>query len=186
MQGRARQFTVCAFLIVGLISLALANAAGGAPGDATASQVADIRMGPQGSSPDAFFNAGGSLLFSAYDGTNGTELWKSNGGPLGPGGTEMVEIAAGATDSNPANFADVNGTVFFSAADGFGGSFHANELWKIAPPFTSPSMVEDINPGGNSSGPHELINVNGTLLFNADDGSSGEELWKSVPPYDAT
>ncbi len=32
-------------------------------------------------------------------------------------------------------------------------------------------MVEDINVGGGSSGPHDLINLNGTLLFGADDGS---------------
>jgi ELWxxDGT repeat protein len=181
LQGRFIRPALGGFLLAGLI--ALGSGASGAPGDVTVSQVADIRPGMNGSNPQDLFNAGGTLLFKADDGTNGTELWRSNGGPIG-GGTEMVEIASGSADSNPTEFADVNGTVFFRAADGIGGPFHGNELWKIAPPFTSPFMVDDISPG-SSSNPKDLANANGTLLFNANDGSSGEELWKSVPPYDA-
>ena len=32
-------------------------------------------------------------------------------------------------------------------------------------------------------GPSELTNVNGTLFFNADDGSHGRELWALVASY---
>ena len=39
-------------------------------------------------------------------------------------------------------------------------------------------LVKDINPGGNSN-PDQLVNVNGTLFFIADNGSDGLELWKS-------
>jgi len=39
--------------------------------------------------------------------------------------------------------------------------------------------VKDIYAGGGSSSPSELAEVNGTLFFGADDGSSGDELWKS-------
>jgi len=39
--------------------------------------------------------------------------------------------------------------------------------------------VKDIYAGGGSSEPGGLTNVNGTLFFGADDGSSGDELWKS-------
>ena len=40
-------------------------------------------------------------------------------------------------------------------------------------------QVKDIVPGMVGSYPEELANVNGTLYFVADDGVSGEELWRS-------
>jgi ELWxxDGT repeat protein len=40
-------------------------------------------------------------------------------------------------------------------------------------------IVKDIKPGSASSVPWGLINANGTLYFQADDGNSGPELWKS-------
>ena len=44
-----------------------------------------------------------------------------------------------------------------------------------------PYLVKDINPGSDSSFSYTLVctNVNDTLFFSADDGVSGEELWKS-------
>jgi ELWxxDGT repeat protein len=194
-QRRARRTCLSSLLLGCLIALVVASGAGGAPGDATATQVADIDPGddsPANGSPDesvpaSLFNAGGTLLFSASDGLNGSELWKSNGGPLGPGGTEMVtEIGAGAFGSGPTNFANVGSTVFFSASDEVSAGFHGRELWKIDPPYTTPVMVEDINDttdGANSS-PEQFTNVNGTVFFVANDGVTGDELWKSVPPYD--
>jgi ELWxxDGT repeat protein len=46
-----------------------------------------------------------------------------------------------------------------------------------AVPEVDVSLVKDLNPG--SSPPRHLLNVDGTLFFTADDGTSGEELWKS-------
>jgi ELWxxDGT repeat protein len=40
-------------------------------------------------------------------------------------------------------------------------------------------IVKDINPGGFSSNPSNLTNVNGTLLFWANDGTHGTEMWRS-------
>lgn len=45
--------------------------------------------------------------------------------------------------------------------------------------FTDSVMVKDINPGIEDSEPYFLTDVDGTLFFWADDGSSGWELWKS-------
>ena len=42
-----------------------------------------------------------------------------------------------------------------------------------------PAMVKDIYPGADSSYPLSLVNVNGTIYFEANDGTSGAELWKS-------
>ncbi len=41
-----------------------------------------------------------------------------------------------------------------------------------------PELVRDINPSGSSE-PEELTRIGSTLYFTADDGISGEELWKS-------
>lgn len=42
-----------------------------------------------------------------------------------------------------------------------------------------PELVKDINLTNVGLGPSQLTNVNGTLFFVADDGTSGRELWKS-------
>jgi ELWxxDGT repeat protein len=162
-----------------------------APGDATASLVANLDALGSGN-PANLFNANGTLFFSGSDGTTGTELWKSNGGPLGPGGTEMVaNINAGSGDSNPDQFARIGDTVFFAANDGCcAAGQHGTELWKTEPPYSTATMVEDINldPDGSATAdsfPQELTTINGTLLFQADDGNDGEELWKlEGPNYD--
>ncbi len=42
-------------------------------------------------------------------------------------------------------------------------------------------LVGDIREGNLSSTPSGLRNLQGTLLFIADDGIHGRELWKAVP-----
>jgi ELWxxDGT repeat protein len=56
------------------------------------------------------------LFFAANDGTNGNELWKTDGTE---GGTEMVEdINPNAEDANPNFMLVLNGKVIFNATDG--------------------------------------------------------------------
>ena len=67
---------------------------------------------------------GGTLFFSADDGVNGHELWRSDGTP---GGTVLVkDIRPGAADGNPFELTAVGSTLFFGADDGT----HGYELWK--------------------------------------------------------
>ena len=43
--------------------------------------VRDIRPGQDNAVPDRYVNVNGTLFFTADDGINGRELWKSDGGP---------------------------------------------------------------------------------------------------------
>jgi ELWxxDGT repeat protein len=91
--------------------------------------VADITPGAGSSTMGEYTAVNDALFFWADDGAFDRELWRSNGGPLGPGGT---------------------------------------------------ARVADINPGGPGADPESLTNVNGTLFFSADDGTTGIELWKAT------
>ena len=50
---------------------------------------------------------------------------------------------------------------------------------RLSTTFGPPELVKDIRLDGRPSDPRELVEVNGTLFFSADDGLHGTELWKS-------
>ncbi|MEO6541986.1 MAG: ELWxxDGT repeat protein, partial [Ferruginibacter sp.] len=117
-------------------------------------------------------NANGFIYF-AFTGSNGNELWRSNG--TIPGTALFKDIVAGTGSSSPQYLTNINGVVYFTANDGSTGI----ELWKTdgTPAGTVP--VKDINPGSASSTPQQLMNFNGILFFTAISGTTGRELWKS-------
>jgi ELWxxDGT repeat protein len=114
------------------------------------------------------------LFFTADDGVNGQELWKSNGTAVGT--VRVKDIRPGSNGSYPNALMDLNGTLLFSADDGT----HGIELWKSDGTAASTVLVGDIQPGSVSSSPTSLTNVIGTLFFTADDGIHGRELWELV------
>jgi ELWxxDGT repeat protein len=123
--------------------------------------------------PSSLTNVGGTLFFSANDGTHGFELWRSDGTA---GGTQMVDdINPGSANSYPKYLTNVGGTLFFQANDGT----HGVELWRSDGTAGGTQMVDDINPGIGGSDPKYLTNVGGTLFFSANDGTYGVELWSS-------
>ncbi|QHT70454.1 T9SS type A sorting domain-containing protein [Rhodocytophaga rosea] len=79
-----------------------------------------------------------------------------------------------------------NGIAFFTATD----SVHGTEFWRTDGTAAGTYLVKDLKPGGESSYPHSLTNVNGTLYFVCNNftiesetyyGSyeTGYEIWKS-------
>jgi ELWxxDGT repeat protein len=127
---------------------------------------------PNSSSPSNLTSVNGTLFFTAFDATNGQELWKSNGTGAG---TALVKNIYPGGSSDPRYLTNVNGTLFFRANDGANGA----ELWKSDGTASGTVLVRDISRGSASSSPSNLTNVNGTLFFTADDGVLGIELWKS-------
>jgi len=152
--------------------------------------VKDIFPGSQGSMEEQperhlsllyrLTNVGGTLFFTADDGVNGRELWKSDGTATG---TVLIkDINLGIKGSNPRNLTTVNGICFFYADNGSNGL----ELWKSDGTAAGTVLVKDINPGQTGSETtrvygvgNDAINVNGTLFFVANTSSNGYELWKS-------
>jgi trimeric autotransporter adhesin len=137
--------------------------------------LSDISTGFAGasSSPFNFVDVGGKCFFSATDGTNGVELYVSDGFSSGTG--LVKDIFSGPGSSSPSNLINVGGTLFFTANDGATGT----ELWKSDGTSGGTVQVRDIRVGPGSSSPSSLILLGGVLYFSADDGINGRELWKT-------
>jgi ELWxxDGT repeat protein len=77
--------------------------------------VKDVRPGISSSSPSNLIPLGDTLFFTANDGTNGTELWKSDGTEAGT--TLAVELSPGSVSTSFVNnsFRAAGDKVFFVA-----------------------------------------------------------------------
>ena len=141
----------------------------------------DLKAGANSSLINSLTNANGTLFFTADDGIHGRELWKSDGTAAGTQLVVDLNPSDAANASSIAGLTNVNGTLFFSARD----ESHGVELWKSDGTAAGTVLVRDILPGGDVGGaafgssPTNLTNVNGSLLFTANDGIHGSELWKS-------
>ncbi|WP_149979810.1 ELWxxDGT repeat protein, partial [Microcystis aeruginosa] len=81
-----------------------------------------------GLNPQNLTAVGNTLFFTADDGVNGRELWKSDGTEAG---TILVgDIRPGSSSSDPQNLRVVGSTLYFTADDGVNG----RELWAVSGP----------------------------------------------------
>lgn len=156
--------------------------------DGTAAGTALVKDVLPGSAGAISFNAwerspltesAGLLFFTANDGTNGYELWKSDGTAAG---TMMVKdiypgsgSGAGPTPTEGNSLTDVNGTIFFTGGDSTTG----REMWKSNGTAGGTVLVKDISPGIGESSPRNLANMGGTLFALAFDENFDGELWRS-------
>jgi ELWxxDGT repeat protein len=138
--------------------------------------IKDIRPGALSSNLRELTNVNGTLFFAADNGVSGRELWKSNGAAAGT--VIIKDINPGGGLSDPKYLTNVNGKVFFAANNGSNGV----ELWVSNGLGAGTVLVKNITSdtgGAQRSYPKFLINVSGTLFFQADNGLVGKELWKS-------
>ncbi len=161
--------------------------------EAGTTEVDDLTAGPAGSGIKGSFNlfsAGGYLLFNMTTTAEGYELWRTNGTA---GGTAMVkDINPGTASSEISTYTLFNNQVFFAAKTAANGV----EVWKTDGTTGGTQLVKDIRPGTPSS-----LNIsiglgttnffatyalNGKLLFMANDGVHGEEIWATDGTEDGT
>jgi ELWxxDGT repeat protein len=114
---------------------------------------------------DTLIAINNKILFAYNNGTDGKELWMSDGTIAG---TKMVEDINPTGSSNPSDFTVIDGILYFSANNGANGY----ELWRSDGTVAGTYMVIDIVSGANSSNPiiynysgavYSLIYANGTL-----------------------
>jgi len=135
-----------------------------------------IDMAANSSDIQEFFEYNGEVFFRANNGTNGSELWKTDGTPAG---TVMVKDINPAGSSVPAQFTEANGLLFF-IADGASGT----GLWRSDGTTAGTTLVDELNfteliPQQNGI----LGELNGELIYAVGDQSSSStekyNLWKT-------
>ncbi len=115
------------------------------------------------------------FLFQANDGTNGLELWITDGTTAG---TTLVKNISATGDSSPTNFFSLgDGRALFSANNGTANF----ELWITNGTSAGTSLLKEINTGGSSSPANFSKLADGRVVFTAWDGSAtgqhGTEPW---------
>ena len=144
--------------------------------------VKDIIPGPGGSALKGRYDiasTGGYLLFNSTTAAAGYELWRSDGTDAGT--FLLKDINPGPASSSPSAYQVYNGIVLFWAETAAEG----RELWRTDGTGTGTTIVKDIRSGPassiNTGFPMPTISIlysfNNRMLFTADDGTHGEEVW---------
>jgi ELWxxDGT repeat protein len=128
----------------------------------------------------AIISTGSTAYFAANDGTNGTELWKTDGTAAG---TVMVkDIRTATSGSGPENLTVVDGRLYFTADDGNSG----RELWQSDGTAAGTILAKDTSPGSTGAVFKNLVNAGGKLFFEAYSSTGSWDLWCRATPTSDT
>lgn len=134
--------------------------------------VKDIWPGPKGSITGSMMSLDGGFMFAATDGIRGEQLWKSDGTSEG-----TIAIGAFSTEvvrsSNAEPVAALNNEVIVWASSAETGQ----EPWKSNGTANGTVLLEDINPGRNSSLPIHPQKVGQRIVFSAFNPMTNRELF---------
>jgi len=143
--------------------------------------VVDMIPGSGSFDPRYFYVYKGKLIFSAIDPVAGNELWQYDGVNTP---TMVYDIntnpSLGLHNSHPRHFIEYNNLLYFRAQD----EMHGRELWAWDG-VNNPELIIDIKSGTahssedwNLSATKRMVILDGKLVFPADDGIVGEELFE--------
>jgi ELWxxDGT repeat protein len=145
-------------------------------------RLADIAAGADSSIPLGFTEYDGAVYFSATTPANGRELYRYD--PGNDTVARITDVASGPDDG--VAFQDssglalpllvFDGRLFFTGIDANG-----TELWSTDGTTGGTRREADIVPGAGGSGTALLAVIAGALYFRADDGATGQELWRATP-----
>jgi ELWxxDGT repeat protein len=148
--------------------------------------VKDIYPGSSDSKPDPtrfdLVPTDTGLFFTANNGTNGEELWITDGTESGTimvkdinptSTTPGAELNGGFPEYQ--NFAFLNGKLFFRGNDNVNGK----ELWSTDGTTAGTSMVKNAVQGSAGLNIFQMAVLNGKIFFNASNTNDGSEMWIS-------
>lgn len=142
--------------------------------DGTAAGTTLAATPPAAINPTDLEDVNGTLFFVASSG--GQPMVHRTDGT--PAGTRVVGASAGY--SAPRSLVAVGPQLFFTAEDAAGGN---RELWVTDGTDANTRRIADINPGVDGSfarfGEIPMVRMDRSLVFAADDGTTGTELWRS-------
>lgn len=141
----------------------------GTPGNFTL--VKDINPDTGSSLPENFIEFKGELFFTAVDGDNDRELWKTDGTE---GGTVRVANLNASGNSSPKQLTIMGDELFFTASDGV-----ETQLWKTNGEVDNVTQVTTQPGTGFGLSPGELTLSGNQLFFTALETSTGKELYVS-------
>jgi len=139
--------------------------------------VKDIVSGIGASSPTQLTISNNILYFKAKNTTDGYEIWKTDGSDAG---TQMVKDINTGGHSFPKLLINFNNALYFAAIADNASDY---SLWKSGGTEASTVMYREGSSSTQSAvladNGNNMVKIGDVYYFTADDGTHGNELWKS-------